>query len=806
METHIADDCAGTALVCASKEGMTCMVALSYFGDSLMKRGQIVVAIVVTLLPSSSHGTTRGSESGVRTATRQQSGRDGEPQAVNRRTEETAEFFGPLEGWLDVRRDFGAKGDGRTDDTAALQNALDALLDDRRSATALFLPPGTYRITGTLKLPRRGKREAIGLNIQGASPTETLIVWDGSVGGVMFDYNAWYSKVGRITFDGAGKAASGIRHGPEFVTGNEFSDMVFRDLNFGIEAGRMDKAGIAETAVLRCKFQRCTKAGVSIQNFNSLDWWIWDSLFEDCTFGVTNRFGAGNFHVYRCLFRRSREADVGIGNTGFFSFRGNTSVDSKKFFLSSFTGAGARLTFQGNTVINCQDARAIQVDCRGCVFLLDNTIVSRAEERDGPVVTGDRASVVSLGNTFTVSSPLRFQRGSIVKGDRIVPRSSAQFAIPDLPTTPRRREREVLRVPPGADAAAIQQTIDMAVRRSGRRPIIHFPQGRFPIDRTLIVPAGCEVQLVGDGIPYVSRLEWTGSGDGPIIRCDGPSRLTICDLVIDSAGKSRGIVIEDADQVGGRVCLQQTMFVGATDTGFLARGITNTRAAMYNVEHFDCRIGVRVIGQAERAGDRQSESAVTIFSGASSNNELSYEVAAGGRLVVRDIWYETNHAPRFVRLTDRGDFTLHGAIVALPRKSGQPAIEIDGFRGRIALLGVNFNRVGGEDVPAVIIRGENEQTRVLALGCTGQGDYFVSHSPRGQVARLLSAQSDKGGGFVPLEDSGAAHEQFVLDMLQATRAIRVDKRTTAVDSATHVRLNRVFFRNPTVGLELKARR
>ncbi len=56
---------------------------------------------------------------------------------------------------------FGAVGDGRADDSAALQAALDASL--RQGGTLLVIPPGTYRVTRTLRLaPTRATTGDIG--------------------------------------------------------------------------------------------------------------------------------------------------------------------------------------------------------------------------------------------------------------------------------------------------------------------------------------------------------------------------------------------------------------------------------------------------------------------------------------------------------------------------------------------------------------------------------------------------------------------------------------------------------------------
>lgn len=98
-------------------------------------------------------------------------------------------------GWLDARRDFAVRGDGSSDDTRALQSAIDAASGDVRP---LALPPGTYRISEPLLIPPNtmlmGSSPALGfgcriepqgcpaLRIGGSVPTfhcliENLLIW-----------------------------------------------------------------------------------------------------------------------------------------------------------------------------------------------------------------------------------------------------------------------------------------------------------------------------------------------------------------------------------------------------------------------------------------------------------------------------------------------------------------------------------------------------------------------------------------------------------------------------------------------------
>src|SRR6516162_3528333 len=85
------------------------------------------------------------------------------------------EFVGPFASWANVKTNYAAAGDGVADDTAAIQNALNAL---GPTNPTLYFPAGTYRITQTLTLAAQQY-----VNIIGQDPSSTAIIWGGSSGG-----------------------------------------------------------------------------------------------------------------------------------------------------------------------------------------------------------------------------------------------------------------------------------------------------------------------------------------------------------------------------------------------------------------------------------------------------------------------------------------------------------------------------------------------------------------------------------------------------------------------------------------------
>jgi hypothetical protein len=81
---------------------------------------------------------------------------------------------------IDVVRDFGAKGDGKTDDTAALQAAIEASSagTEKRPGHShiVYIPNGTYRVTNTLVV-----KSALGPWLYGQSRDRVIIRLDDHV-------------------------------------------------------------------------------------------------------------------------------------------------------------------------------------------------------------------------------------------------------------------------------------------------------------------------------------------------------------------------------------------------------------------------------------------------------------------------------------------------------------------------------------------------------------------------------------------------------------------------------------------------
>lgn len=725
------------------------------------------------------------------------------------------EFTGPFPSWADLRRDYNAAGDGVADDSAPLQRALDEL---RRTAelgtrSVLYIPAGIYRISRGLTMTSH-----IYVTVIGEDPERTTILWDGPQGGVMLACNGVrYSKFGRLTWDGRGKAMTAVAHQwdgkvQNANSGCEHADEVFRDVGTGLRAGAPPPPHLmdAECAVLRCRFERCSRAGICIGSMNALDWWVWYCRFDGCRVGATNypddEYGGGHFHMYESVFRGSTEADMTIGHAQYFGIRNNTSIGSKAFFVAKRPQFGrgkwadddtwgGEIKLQGNRILDPQDAAPIRLAECGPLVMLDNVVRGRPWA-NGPAVEAHAAGspdVLAVGNTFTVAKPFDVQGRLHELDTKTVARTAIPDEVPDLPATPPRRERKVFEVSPRAGSAGIQAALEAAAKLSGQRPVVHLAAGVYGIDRPVVVPAESDVQIVGDG--ERSSLRWVARGNIPMIRVAGPSHATLSDFSVWGAPKlaiPRGapvpapiaIVAENCDQQDGRVTADQAWARGS-QFGFWVRPLKYTTVQLSDsYPRSTSPQGVMLRAEGSR---------VSLFGGATSGPGCCFAVDKGGELLVRDTWYE-GPSPRILQLTDSGAFTLDGASLYCNPKGGlaEAPLVVDGFRGPVALLGVKLS-----GPTWLSVKGDTPDTEVLFAGSIYKGR-DVEEKPG--KARLILRNNrrlvDKPKpGTEPAAEMHGEEATLLWALLAQDRAGRPQRFGPYKPGVTDLRFHRVWLEN-----------
>jgi Pectate lyase superfamily protein len=719
------------------------------------------------------------------------------------------EFVGPFPSWANVKTNYGAVGDGVTDDTAAIQKALNAL---GPTNPTLYFPAGTYRITGTLTLASQQY-----VNIIGQDPSNTMIIWAGSSGGTMIVLNGMeYSRIDRLTFNGQGIAAilidqawDGVRNFSD--TGNEYADDVFQNAtSVAFRCGVI--AQCSETSMLRNTFSD-NYVGVLMMNFNALDMWIWYTLFQNNVVGVGNAAGAingaGNFHVYNSIFQNSTGGDLSIGNTGIFNFRNNYSVGSNRFLYAGGTNNPANITIQGNTILDTTLAFSIDVENLGPVVLIDNTIGSSSSVTKGPVVhvgngTGTASDLFSMGNTFTATSPAAATGHYHSVNDQVVARSTVNPSPPTLPGTPPNNHRQIFEVAPGSTAAQIQQVINNAAASGTTKPVVHIQPGSYSINTTLVVPAGSDMQIIGDGA--YSQLAWTGTTTGPVVRLQGPSKATLRDFSVSGSNSADGIEVDNADQPGGRVFMEQSN-LGLSHTNLFVDRLDYTNVELHDFTHaYDWTTGMTslvVTGGPSAAQGLWQGGTTNIFAGAAAGNYLSYGVSNGAHVGVRDTWYDNGAGGNLVaNVTGTSTFTYAGSALYLAAISAL-GISLDNFQGTAALINIQTNS-------HIDITGNSGTAQVLGLGLVGPStQFFVNHNstPAATTAFLkgqTTANPPPGVGSSQLPEQGTDDTSFLTATLNQIRTEQPTLLAPLPSGVTDARFYRVFVNYAGIGIHLEA--
>jgi hypothetical protein len=700
------------------------------------------------------------------------------------------EVVGPFSSWANIQTDYGAAGDGVTDDTAALQRALDDL-GRAGKAQVLYLPAGTYRITATLELIGSPDDSSGfgwgGVTIIGADPASTTIKWAGPSNQPMLVQNGGLGyRYNRMTWDGSGTAGYGVAHwwnakgGGLYGGSFEHQDEVFRNMKIGIMAGRfgpnygeLDSEG----QVRRVTFLDISYAGLDTGSFNALDWWVWDSHFIHCARGVSNEYslddsgetsGAGAMYVYRSMFEGSTVADFAVANTGWFSLHDNTSIGSRRFLEAAPMGANAAVVIvQNNRVVESTDAVPISLGNTGPLLLVDNQIQARRTTYElTDWITG--RDVLSLGNHLTAPLPAASASDRLLSVDdmKVSPASIAAEPMA-LPVTPGWTRHKVFEVPANATASQIQALISQAARSTDPKPILHFGRGSWVLNQSLRIPRHGSVQLVGDG--YGSILTWSGTAAaGPMLDVAAPAQVTIRDLqwlALDTTA----VRISTADQPGGRIQLV------ACDCGpIIATHLEQTQLSM------QANPALRSIVLDDVVH------AVAIGSGPLGPVNLTNH----SEFLMADSWYEGNDTSLF--RMDSATFTYLGGHMAPATHAGaidlsQPAVRLDQFRGFASWIGMQLDLSAIPSRIGIQLAGENPQTHAWFIGTTSnRPDYFRRASGEqgtGTVGFILN-RTVEGSRDTRAANLGATSAEDIVGAWRQSRSLSWDTTPYQVPSGS----------------------
>lgn len=620
----------------------------------------------------------------------------------------------PRSDWIDVTRDLSppARGDGRADDTQAIQAALNRL----RDGDALFFPPGTYRITKTLVL--NGPR--VGILIAGCG-RNTRIIWDGADGGVMFWSNgAAYSRYVGIVWDGRNKAAVGVDHASRkrFETEIHHRNEAFlRCTRFGIRIGWKQKIASAEILYRNCLFEECG-VGVGFLSFNDYDNTFDRCEFRQCDVGIMDRHG--NFYARNCRFTESRQADFDVLSEHGDSIRRCVSVGSLVFLR-------CRSIVAPMVIEDCRvrgwssPDGAVLLHCAP-VLMFDCVFEEPTSNAGPPVRVLRQNQVLLVSNTIGPSGPLRLKPARQTRVYRL-PTGSVHDAPPeadasvlhqrpwhDGPVLDARRDFGAKGDGKTDDTDAVQAAIDAAARKGGNATA-YLPHGRYLIRRTLRVP-GPSCRIEGGGSGFRTGLVWGGPADAPILRVSEGGKIVIANLAVGHSDLSRSPRSADILVTGSsrplHLLLDYVFVFGLYQKapnrgGLVLDGLDADDSVL--LEHLQGNLRIRNSGKARILARISYEGTVTI-EGPSVGDEKTFPgfltrltTIADPTLIVRDNasvvmsdWY-VEQALSHIRASG-GRNERGGRIVLQQPKvqmnSNAPVLTVDGFNGLIAFAPALF--------------------------------------------------------------------------------------------------------------------
>ena len=272
-----------------------------------------------------------------------------------------------LEEFVSVK-DFGAVGDGVTDDTTAIQACFDAV-DATEDGAIIYFPPGDYVVSDTLSLPFPGHTSLQGFGAQILSSVAEDTSGHGKP---------------TFAFQGSGKTGS-----------IEFAGFYFDGTNAGTNGDCIWANPKGSSFIIRnCTFEKFRHHFVHVDPFvagaspQGANLHISDCAFREATDTavIHTRIDAGT--IRNCVFKTNEGRGIEVGqNTG----------SNRSFLGSTLTGESSSTIIDGCLIEDCYQGGVRAFDARSLVINADFELC-------GNVVT----TLTSVSGNFTIGEELNF--------------------------------------------------------------------------------------------------------------------------------------------------------------------------------------------------------------------------------------------------------------------------------------------------------------------------------------------------------------------------------------------------------------
>ncbi|MCW2638833.1 MAG: hypothetical protein JWP76_1139 [Dactylosporangium sp.] len=524
-----------------------------------------------------------------------------DPTSTGDPTLDNPRLLFPAEAVVNVKVTYQAKGDGSTDDTAALQKAI-----TENPGRTLYLPAGTYLVSKALEARDKAGRWQSGLRIVGEQRNSTVIRLKDRAAGFGDHWSPRpLLRTGAASIDGVGRPGEASGYGNQLE-------------NFTVDTGAnpgatgIDYTGSTVASIRRLTITGHGATGLSITRGLPGPALISRLVVKGFDYGI--RVAQGQHGLTLEHLSLSEQKIAGLDNSGnILAIRDLTSVNTVPAIRS-----GDRVGF-----VSLIDAK-----------LTGGTTDFSAIQSNGELMTrrvrtaGYRSAVTQGGRIITGNELTQY-----VSKTPFAPFPETQSPAVDLPV---RETPDFLAAQPtdwvsatayGAkpddgedDTAAIQKALDTG------KPVVYLPTGRYVISKTLHIK-GAVRQLAGFGSTLVAGGTAFKDGNAPaaVIQVDdGTARdVTVSGLTITRTSRttSPAAGLIGFAQHTGRPLVLKDVDCGDVKTSYQAHAgagplyLENVSAAGWQFDQPQ-QVWARQFNHLDRGSETENRSPLLVNAGA----------------------------------------------------------------------------------------------------------------------------------------------------------------------------------------------